>query len=127
MTLKLELGPDTFGDVTAGPDCKFLPQDQVLRDVLEQAVLADEVKIDFIGLGKHHRADFAISAPEVLLGAYRISPQPYTAGDCGDGAVFRRSGAGVPTLLDTQCAVERSGGGHLRSEFLHGKLPAVLL
>ncbi|TMV86336.1 LLM class flavin-dependent oxidoreductase [Thioclava sp. BHET1] len=69
MTLKLELGLDTFGDVTAGPDGTLLPQDQVLRDVLEQAVLADEVKIDFIGLGEHHRADFAISAPEVLLGA----------------------------------------------------------
>ena len=55
--------------MTAGPDGKLLPQDQVLRDVLEQAVLADEVKIDFIGLGEHHRADFVISAPEVLLGA----------------------------------------------------------
>jgi probable LLM family oxidoreductase len=41
--------------------------DQVLRDVVEEAVLADELGIDFIGLGEHHRPDFAISAPEIVL------------------------------------------------------------
>jgi len=41
----------------------------VLRDVVEQAVLADNLGIDFIGVGEHHRADFAISSPEVLLAA----------------------------------------------------------
>ena len=65
----LELGLDTFGDVTNGPDGVPLPQAQVLRDVVEQAVLADNLGIDFIGVGEHHRADFAISSPEVLLAA----------------------------------------------------------
>jgi len=65
--MTLSLGLDTFGDVTHGPDGKPLPQDQVLRDVVEQAVLADQVGIDFIGLGEHHRPDFAISAPEIVL------------------------------------------------------------
>jgi probable LLM family oxidoreductase len=37
--------------------------------VIEEAVIADELGIDFIGLGEHHRADFAISAPEVVLAA----------------------------------------------------------
>lgn len=69
MTQALELGLDTFGDVTADPDGALLPQDQVLRDVVEQAVLADQVGIHFIGLGEHHRADFAISSPEVVLAA----------------------------------------------------------
>src|SRR5271167_3517221 len=52
--------------------CKYselLSHAQVLRDVVEEAVLADELAIDFIGVGEHHRADFAISAPEVLLAA----------------------------------------------------------
>src|SRR5690606_10660151 len=44
-------------------------QAQVLRDVVEQGILADQVGIDFIGLGEHHRDDFAISAPEVVLAA----------------------------------------------------------
>jgi len=37
--------------------------------VVEEAVLADEIGLDFIGLGEHHRPDFAISAPEVVLAA----------------------------------------------------------
>jgi probable LLM family oxidoreductase len=65
----LELGLDTFGDVTTGSDGVPLPQAQVLRDVVEEAVLADSLGIDFIGVGEHHRADFAISSPEVLLAA----------------------------------------------------------
>ena len=37
--------------------------------MVEEAVLADELGLDFIGLGEHHRPDFAISAPDVVLGA----------------------------------------------------------
>ena len=69
MTRHLELGLDTFGDVTAGEDGALLPQAQVIRNVLAEAVLAEESGIDFIGLGEHHRDDFAISSPEVLLAA----------------------------------------------------------
>jgi probable LLM family oxidoreductase len=65
----ISLGLDTFGDVALGPDGQPKAMDQVLRDVLDQAVLADEIGIDFIGLGEHHRADFAISAPEIVLAA----------------------------------------------------------
>ena len=67
--MTLELGLDTFGDVTLGVDGKMLAQDQVLRNVVEQAVLADQTGIFFIGLGEHHRDDFAISSPEVVLAA----------------------------------------------------------
>jgi probable LLM family oxidoreductase len=65
----LSLGLDTFGDVTLGADGRPKPMDQVLRDVVEEAVLADSLGIDFIGLGEHHREDFAISAPEIVLAA----------------------------------------------------------
>jgi probable LLM family oxidoreductase len=67
MTKHLELGLDTFGDITEGADGKLKHEAQVLRDMVEQAVLADEVKIDFLGIGEHHRADFAVSSPEILL------------------------------------------------------------
>ncbi len=63
------LGLDTFGDITHGPDGRLQAMDVTLREVVEQAVYADELGIDFIGLGEHHRPDFAISAPEVLLAA----------------------------------------------------------
>ena len=65
----LELGIDTFGDVTADPKGKLLSQAGVLRNVMEEAVLADSIGIDFFGVGEHHRDDFAISCPEVLLAA----------------------------------------------------------
>ncbi|MBA3911532.1 MAG: LLM class flavin-dependent oxidoreductase [Rhodobacter sp.] len=65
----VSLGLDTFGDVTLGPDGQLQSMDKVLREVLDQATLADDIGIDFIGLGEHHRADFAISAPEIVLAA----------------------------------------------------------
>ena len=65
----LEFGLDTFGDVTVGADGRLLPAAQVLRDVVEEAVLADELGIDCFGIGEHHRGDFAVSAPEVVLAA----------------------------------------------------------
>ena len=67
MPQQLELGLDTFGDVTAGPDGQFLPHAQVIRNVIDEAVLADQTGVFFIGLGEHHRADFAISSPEMVL------------------------------------------------------------
>ncbi|MEH6774486.1 MAG: LLM class flavin-dependent oxidoreductase, partial [Cereibacter changlensis] len=64
MAQDIELGLDTFGDVPVGADGKPMPQAQVLRNVVEEAVLADAVGVDAIGLGEHHRDDFAISSPE---------------------------------------------------------------
>ena len=69
MAQKIELGLDTFGDVTARNDGRLLPQARVIRDVVEKAALADEVGLYAVGLGEHHRADFAISSPDVVLAA----------------------------------------------------------
>lgn len=69
MPSSLELGLDTFGDITRGSDGKPVSHAQAIRDVIEEAVLADQVGADFIGVGEHHRDDFAISAPEVVLAA----------------------------------------------------------
>ena len=68
-TATLELGLDTFGDVTVDADGRLLSQAQVIRDVIAEAELADSLGVDFFGVGEHHRADFAISAPEVVLAA----------------------------------------------------------
>ena len=65
----VELGLDTFGDISQNPDGTLKRADEVLRDVVDEAVVADQVGVDFIGLGEHHRPDFAISAPEVVLAA----------------------------------------------------------
>src|SRR5262252_10605505 len=66
---QIELGLDTFGDVTNDDAGQPRPHAAVLRDVVEQAVLADQVGLAFIGLGEHHRKDFSISSPEIVLAA----------------------------------------------------------
>ncbi|QIM17952.1 LLM class flavin-dependent oxidoreductase [Leucobacter coleopterorum] len=66
---ELILGLDTFGDITHTPSGEPESHAQVLRNVVEQAVLADQLGIDAITLGEHHRDDFAISAPEITLAA----------------------------------------------------------
>jgi probable LLM family oxidoreductase len=65
----VQLGLDTFGDVTETLSGERLSQARSIRNIVDQAVLADQVGLDFIGVGEHHRADFAVSAPEVVLAA----------------------------------------------------------
>jgi len=65
----VEFGLDTFGDVTQDLDGRALTQAQVIRNLVAQGVLADQVGVDAIGVGEHHRDDYAVSAPEVVLAA----------------------------------------------------------
>ena len=69
MLEPFQLGLDTFGDVTVDETGTLHSQAHALRDVVAEAVLAEQVGINAFGVGEHHRADFAISAPEVVLAA----------------------------------------------------------
>jgi probable LLM family oxidoreductase len=69
MAQQLELGLDTFGDVTVDEKGDPIAAGQVIRNVVEEGVLADRLGVDFFGVGEHHRADFAVSAPELVLAA----------------------------------------------------------
>src|SRR5246127_4536488 len=83
MTTPLEFGLDTFGDITRDAAGATLPHAQVIRNVIDEAALADELGIDFIGLGEHHRADFAISSPEVVLAAIAARTRRIRLGSSG--------------------------------------------
>jgi alkanesulfonate monooxygenase SsuD/methylene tetrahydromethanopterin reductase-like flavin-dependent oxidoreductase (luciferase family) len=69
MAENLEFGLDTFGDITMGSDGQLRSHAQVIRNVIEEAVLADEIGVDCFGVGEHHRPDFAVSSPEIVLAA----------------------------------------------------------
>jgi probable LLM family oxidoreductase len=69
MSYTIELGLDTFGDVTVDASGRQLTQAEVLRNVVDEGVLADQVGLAFFCVGEHHRQDFSISAPEVVLSA----------------------------------------------------------
>lgn len=67
--MTVQLGLDTFGDVSSDATGAPVPHAQVIRDLVEQAVLADRIGIDAIGIGEHHRDDYAVSAPDIVLAA----------------------------------------------------------
>ena len=66
----MELGVTTFAETTPDPITgAVLGHGERLRQVVEEAVLCEEVGLDVIGVGEHHRPDFASSAPAVVLAA----------------------------------------------------------
>ena len=66
----MELGIYTFAEATANPrGGETISAARRLSDLIEEIELADQVGLDVFGVGEHHRPDFAISAPEVLLAA----------------------------------------------------------
>src|SRR6202521_5604810 len=65
----LVLGLDTFGDTTNDANGRPLSHAQTIRNVVEQGVLADQLGVDFFGIGEHHTDDFPLSAADVVLGA----------------------------------------------------------
>lgn len=69
QTHPLEIGVDTFGDVSSLADGTVLTPAQTLRAIVDEAVVADRAGLDFFGVGEHHRADYAVSAPEMVLAA----------------------------------------------------------
>ena len=69
IPVMIQLGLDTFGDVTYDNHDRPVTQAQALRNVVEEGVLADQIGVDAFGVGEHHRPDFSVSAPEVVLAA----------------------------------------------------------
>ncbi|MFI9560261.1 LLM class flavin-dependent oxidoreductase [Nonomuraea endophytica] len=63
----LVFGLDTFGDLPEDDHGELMTHPEAIRQVLKEAVLADELGVDVIALGEHHRPEFAISTPETVL------------------------------------------------------------
>ncbi|MFZ5625203.1 MAG: LLM class flavin-dependent oxidoreductase [Gemmatimonadota bacterium] len=66
----MEIGVYTFAERTPDPRTGHLVSaDQRLRDLLEEIELADQVGLDVFGVGEHHRSDYVVSSPAVVLAA----------------------------------------------------------
>ena len=65
----MDFGIFTFGELTRSPSGSARSAAQRIDETLRLATLADEAGLDVIGLGEHHRHDFAFSAPEIVLAA----------------------------------------------------------
>ncbi len=66
---KYIFGLDTFGDLAKKKNGKLTSHAEAIRLVVDEAVLADKLGIDAIALGEHHREDYSISSPEMVLAA----------------------------------------------------------
>jgi probable LLM family oxidoreductase len=60
----MEIGVYTFAELRGDAE-----PERRLRELMEEAELADDVGLDVFGVGEHHRPDFAVSSPAVVLGA----------------------------------------------------------
>jgi probable LLM family oxidoreductase len=64
---QLIFGMDTFGDLPVDDEGKLVSHAAAIRQVVDEAVLADKLGIDVIGVGEHHRPEYSISSPETVL------------------------------------------------------------
>lgn len=65
----MELGISMFGDVHIDQNGTAQPAQQRLQELIEEIKLMDEIGLDFFGIGEHHRPDYAVSTPEIILAA----------------------------------------------------------
>lgn len=65
----MELGIGMFGDLQINAKGEIQPAQQRLQEILAEVKLMDEVGLDFFGIGEHHRPDYAVSSPEIILAA----------------------------------------------------------
>lgn len=65
----MELGVGMFGDLHINSKGETQPAGRRLQELIEEIKLMDEVGLDFYGIGEHHRPDYVVSAPEIVLAA----------------------------------------------------------
>ena len=78
--MSVQFGLDTFGDVTLDDEGRRVSQAQVIRDVVEEGVWADQLGLDAFSVGEHHRPDFAVSAPDTVLAGLATRTQQIKLG-----------------------------------------------
>ena len=72
--MTIELGISTFGETTLLESTgKPISHDQRIRELVEEIELADQVGLDIYAIGEHHREDFSVSAPEIVLAAGAVN------------------------------------------------------
>jgi probable LLM family oxidoreductase len=65
----MELGVGMFGDLHINNKGEVQPAQERLQELIEEIKLMDEVGLDFFGIGEHHRPDYVVSTPEIILAA----------------------------------------------------------
>ena len=67
ISQQISFGLDTFGDSSVDEQGNPNSDAQTIRDIVDQAILADQLGLDHFNVGEHHRDDFSVSAPDTVL------------------------------------------------------------
>ena len=83
----MELGISSFAELTPDPQTgTTISPYQRMKDLMEEIELADQVGLDVYALGEHHRPDFIVSSPAVVLAAAAVKTKTYQTVQCRLGA-----------------------------------------
>lgn len=111
----MELGIGMFGDLQHFANGEIQPAQQRLQEIIEEVKLMDEVGLDFFGIGEHHRPDYAVSAPEIVLAAASTVTKKIKLGS----AVSVLSSSDPVKLYQSFATVDLISGG--RAELMAGR------
>lgn len=111
----MELGIGMFGDLNVKADGAIQPVGERLKELIEEIRLMDETGVDFYGIGEHHRPDYAVSAPEIVLAAAATVTKRIRLGS----AVSVLSSADPVKLYQNFATIDQLSGG--RAELMAGR------
>jgi probable LLM family oxidoreductase len=111
----MELGVGMFGDLHINSQGEVQPAGQRLKELIEEIKLMDELGLDFFGIGEHHRPEYAVSAPEIVLAAAATVTKNIKLGS----AVSVLSSSDPVRLYQSFATVDLISGG--RAELMVGR------
>ena len=112
----VELGISTFGETTAlEATGQIYNHDERIRQLVAEIELADKVGLDVYGIGEHHREDFAVSAPELVLAAGAVNTKKI----CLTSAVSILSSMDPIRLFQQYATIDALSNG--RAEIMAGR------
>ncbi|MCU7549419.1 LLM class flavin-dependent oxidoreductase [Chitinophagaceae bacterium LB-8] len=111
----MELGIGMFGDLRINSKGEVQPAQQRMQELIEEIKLMDEVGLDFFGIGEHHRPDYAVSTPEIIIAAAATVTKNIKLGS----AVSVLSSSDPVRLYQSFATVDLISGG--RAELMVGR------
>ena len=122
----IEFGLDSFVPISVDESGQELSGDVVIRNTVEEAVLADAVGIDSFNIAEHYRSDMMDSAGHVILAAIAGSNRANPARHRRDRPEYPRSGSGLHRIRHPRRSVQRPGSTHPRPRFADRVVSACL-
>ena len=122
----MELGIGMFGDLQINAKGEIQPAQQRLQEIIEEIKLMDEVGLDFYGIGEHHRPDYAVSVPEIVLAAAAMVTKKIKLGSAvtvlssSDPVRIYQSFATIDQLTNGRAEITAGRGSFIESFPLYG-------